>query len=142
MKIRILIVGLLIALAQIVSPLVLSSTVYAVDIVPQGTAGNEGPCDNPRATERPSFCSDVDNSSENPLYGPNGIITKGVQLFVILVGFTAVIVIIISGYKFMTAQGDANSIAAARRGVIYAVIGLGIAALAQTIVSFVLRKLS
>lgn len=56
------------------------------------------------------------------------------------VGLLAVIMIIISGAKFITASGDSGKIASARTGLMWAIIGLIIAALAQVIVQFVLAK--
>lgn len=58
------------------------------------------------------------------------------------VGLLAVIMIIISGAKFMTANGDSSKIASARTGLVWAIIGLIIAALAQVIVQFVLTKVT
>lgn len=58
----------------------------------------------------------------------------------LIAGVAAVIMIIVAGLKFITAQGDASSIASARSSVIYALVGLVIVALAQVIVHFVLGK--
>jgi nitrate/nitrite transporter NarK len=70
------------------------------------------------------------------------IIKNIINLLSIIVGIAAIIVIIVSGLRFITAGGDANSISSARNGVIYAVVGLIVAALAQVIVRFVLSKTS
>jgi FtsH-binding integral membrane protein len=47
--------------------------------------------------------------------------------------------LIFAGFRFITANGDANSISAARNMIIYAVIGLVIAVLAQFIVHSVVN---
>lgn len=55
-----------------------------------------------------------------------------------IVGLAAVIMIIISGLKYVTSNGDSNSISSAKSTLVYAIIGLIIVALAQVIVAFVL----
>lgn len=64
------------------------------------------------------------------------------NLLSIVVGFAALIMIVISGFRFITANGDSSGIASARSALIYALIGLIIAAMAQVIVRFVLGKLT
>jgi hypothetical protein len=49
----------------------------------------------------------------------------------------AVLIIVLAGYLFVTAQGDPEKVAKARNYVIYAMIGVVVALLAQGIVSFV-----
>lgn len=58
-----------------------------------------------------------------------------------IVGFVAVLMIIIGGLRFITAGGDSSAVAGARSTIIYAIIGLLIVAIAQVLVHFVLRKL-
>lgn len=55
-------------------------------------------------------------------------------------GIIAVIMIIIGGFKFLTAGGDSNSVSSARNTIIYAIVGLIVIAFAQVIVRFVLQK--
>jgi uncharacterized membrane protein YuzA (DUF378 family) len=56
----------------------------------------------------------------------------------LIVGMAAVIMIIVAGLKFVTANGDSSRVASARNTLIYALIGIAIAALAQVLVHFVL----
>ncbi len=101
-------------------------------------------CNNPNAVERPKICDDNQSGasdSDNPIVGPNGIVTKAVQILTIVMGIAAVIVIIISGIKFVTSGGNSENIDKAKKGLTYAVVGLLIAIFAQAIVSFVLHKL-
>jgi hypothetical protein len=63
-----------------------------------------------------------------------------INLLTIIIGIVAVILIIINGLRFITANGDSNSITSARNGVIYAIVGLIIVALAQLIVRFVISR--
>ena len=66
-------------------------------------------------------------------------VTISIMSFVI--GATGVIMIIIAGISMVTSGGDPQKVASARRSVLFALIGLTIAALAEVIVVFVLSKL-
>lgn len=52
----------------------------------------------------------------------------------------AVLMLVIAGLRFVTAQGDANEIAKGRKTIIYAVVGLVISLSAEAFVAFVLGK--
>lgn len=81
------------------------------------------------------------NPTKNPIYGPDGIITKVTQVLTVFVGVVAVFVLVLAGISMMTSGGEPNKIATARRMVLYACIGIVVAVLGQAIVSFVLTKL-
>jgi hypothetical protein len=72
----------------------------------------------------------------------NKIITQAINIFSIIVGIVAVIMIIVGGFKYITSGGDSGNISSAKNTIIYAVIGLVIVALAQFLVQFVLDKAS
>jgi hypothetical protein len=57
-----------------------------------------------------------------------------------IAGIAAVIMIIVAGLKYVTSGGDSSSIASAKTSLIYALIGIIVVALAQTIVRFVLGR--
>jgi hypothetical protein len=65
-------------------------------------------------------------------------IQDGISLVSVVVGIIAVIMIIIGGFRFVVSNGDSGKITTARNTIIYALIGLILAALAQVIVRFVL----
>lgn len=101
-------------------------------------------CNNPNARERPGFCDDIkDNqtATNNALVGSDGLLTKIVQAVVYIATIVSVIVIIIGGLRFAVSAGDAEKAATARQSIIYAVIGLVIAAAAQIVVTFILKRL-
>jgi hypothetical protein len=58
----------------------------------------------------------------------------------IAAGIIAVIMIIISGLKYITSQGDSSKAASGQSSIIYAIVGLVIVALAQVIVRFVITQ--
>jgi len=95
---------------------------------------------NPTSTVCKENQSSASNDA-NPLFGPKGIITKILGWLVRIVGIAAVIGIIVAGIMMTFAGGDANQAASARSTITFSLIGLGIAAMAQVMVSFVISKL-
>lgn len=80
------------------------------------------------------------NSCEGAAPNINGILRLGLNMFSAIVGFIAVIMIIIGGLKYVMSQGESNNINSAKNTILYAVIGLVVVAVAQIIVKFVLSK--
>ncbi|MDQ2973725.1 MAG: pilin [bacterium] len=70
----------------------------------------------------------------------NSTISFVINLFSIVVGVVAVIMIILGGFKYITSGGDSGNITGAKNTILYAIIGLVIVALAQFIVKFVLGQ--
>lgn len=93
------------------------------------------------AAAQSAVCQEAKNTTGNPLLGSDGIITRVTQLLVWVVGVVAVLIIIISGLRYITSAGDAAGVNNAKNGILYALIGLVVAVLAQVIVTFVLDKL-
>lgn len=86
-----------------------------------------------------SVCIDKNNTT-NPLIGTNGILIRAVQIITFVTGVASVIIIILSGFKYVTANGDSNSVNSAKNTLLYAVIGLIISMLSQGIVLFVINR--
>lgn len=63
-----------------------------------------------------------------------------VSILSFIVGLAAVIMIIIGGFKYITSSGDANNISSAKNTILYAIVGLVVAVLAQVLVRFVLNQ--
>lgn len=70
----------------------------------------------------------------------DNIVKNIVQLFAVIIGVAAVIMIMMGGFKYITSGGDAGKVASAKSTLLYAIIGLVVAFMAQAIVSFVLTK--
>jgi hypothetical protein len=68
------------------------------------------------------------------------LINTIIDLLSWVIGVIAVIMIIFGGFKFVTSAGDSGKVTSARSTIIYALIGLVVVALAQTIVKFVLGQ--
>ena len=119
--------------ALIAAPVAISanSQVFAVDVFPA--------C-NDKASST-DVCQNVKNhgtAGDNPIIG---VLKVAIEILSIVVGITAVIMIIVAGLSFMTANGDAQAMARARSSIIYALVGIVIVGVSQSIVAFVLNKL-
>lgn len=67
-------------------------------------------------------------------------ITLVTNILLFVIGAISVIVIIIGGIKFVTADGDSGKIKSARETILYAIVGIIIALLAYAIVNWVVRQ--
>lgn len=102
----------------------------AKDAACEGVRLTGGSCD----SDKP----DDPNSGKNKV---NKAVKTVIDIFSWIVGVTAVIMVIIGGFKYITSQGDSNNINSAKNTILYAVIGLVVVAMAQVIVKFVLSRL-
>lgn len=117
-----------IAALGLLVPVVAATTVSAQNIIEDGV--KTGSC-----LKVTGDC-DVSESPERI----NDLITTVINIFSIVVGVVAVIMIIIGGLKYITSSGDSNNVTSAKNTILYAIIGLVVVALAQFIVKFVLQK--
>lgn len=85
-------------------------------------------------------CTNPAGNEGNPETGLNKAIKLIVNLLTVIVGVVAVIVIIISGLRYITSGGDSSNITKARNSILYALIGLIIVAIAQLLVRFIITK--
>ncbi len=69
-----------------------------------------------------------------------GAVKMALNILSIVAGLVAVVMMIVGGFKYMTSQGESSQTASAKNTILYAVIGLVVAALAQIIVKFVLSR--
>jgi hypothetical protein len=94
------------------------------------------------ADGRPAICGDAEKAqSSDPAFGPQGVVTRGIRIFLTIVGITTIFVMIINGVRMITANGSSDSFNRARDGIIYASIGLVIVIAAQSIVSFIVKRI-
>lgn len=95
---------------------------------------------NPQALQQPiPGCGDAGlvgcgNAPGNPLVG--GIIYIA-NLLIDFAAGAAVLLIIWAGFQMLISEGDESKVSTARKGVLYAVLGLMLAGTAQLIVGFV-----
>lgn len=109
---------------------VLTPAVFAQDVLDPvcGGAGADAP-----------VCSQ--RTVNNPLLGPDGIITTTIQIIIMVTTIACVITIIASGFRYVISSGDPNSVNGAKNAILFAIIGLVIALVGQVLVSFVIRRL-
>lgn len=81
-----------------------------------------------------------DCASTTTTGGVGDIVKAAINIFSILVGIVAVIMIMVGGFKYITSNGDSGSVNSAKNTILYAIIGLVIVAAAQLIVQFVLTN--
>ena len=64
-----------------------------------------------------------------------GLIGRAVEILSFVVGFAAILMIVYGGLKYVTSGGDATKTKNAQSTIIYALVGLVVAVLAQVIVN-------
>lgn len=69
------------------------------------------------------------------------LISTVLNLLSMVVGVISVIMVVVGGIKYVLSGGDSNQTASAKNTIIFALVGLVIAAMSQVIVIFVLDKL-
>lgn len=72
--------------------------------------------------------------------GLTSIVGTVINILSVIIGIAAVIMIILAGFKYITSAGDASGVKSAKDTLTYAIVGLVLVALAQTIVRFVLTR--
>ncbi len=72
----------------------------------------------------------------------NNLFGSVVTILSIVTGVIAVLVIIYAGFKYMTSGGEAGRVSNAKSTLLYALVGLAVAALAGLMVHFVLYRTS
>ena len=70
----------------------------------------------------------------------DSVINTVVNILSLIVGIVAVIMVIYSGFKYVTSGGDSSKISSAKTTLIYALVGIAVAALARPLVQYVLTK--
>ena len=91
-----------------------------------------------------SGLSQLDSSNDcgNGDKGVQSLITAIVNILSIIIGIAAVIVLIVGGLKFITSGGDTNAVASAKNTIIYALVGIVVAILAQFLIHFVVNHVT
>lgn len=125
-KIKLLVVGLVV-MASASMAAVLSTPSYA------GAQAQQAACEAIGKTWNGSSCGDGEAKINNT-------IENIVRILSVVVGIIAVIMIIVGGFLYITSGGDSSKTKNARNTIVYALIGLVIAVLAQVIVGFVIDQ--
>jgi hypothetical protein len=136
-------VNLLIVLSIVVSVVLVTSSLAVVaqeaeqaPSIGQNTIQN-GLCGGSNLHLTSENCTQALGNPQNAL---NTLITRVVNLFSVIVGIVAVIMIIVGGFKYITSGGDSSNVSDAKNTILYAIVGLIIVALSQFLVRFVLSQ--
>lgn len=120
-------------------PAFATGSAYAATTV-SGAAGNSvasGLCEGLGTATGGSACSTTTGGTKSTI---ETLAKTVINIFSIIVGVAAVVMIIYGGFRYVTSGGASDKVGNAKNTLIYAIIGLIIVALAQTIVHFVLDQ--
>ncbi len=120
--------GLVPALASVAVADNISNQICSGSIAASGDGSSTG-------TAGDSSCSTSTNSGTTAI---KKLASQIVNIFSVIVGVAAVIMIIVGGFRYITSGGDSSNVSGAKNTLIYAIVGLVIVALAQFIVRYVL----
>lgn len=76
--------------------------------------------------------------SSNP---QTNVLGTGLSIVFGVVGALALLMITVSGLRYITSAGDPEKTARAKNGIVYSLVGLVVAITAEAIVAFVVNKL-
>mgnify|MGYP000241718990 CR=1 FL=1 len=79
--------------------------------------------------------------TDDPFTGDEGVLTKVTNIIALATAIVSVIVIVIAGLTITLSSGNSQSIQTARDAIIYAGVALAIAALARTIIIFIVGSI-
>jgi hypothetical protein len=122
----------LLAAALFAAPLLFAGSALAAEPDIQNSL-----CGGTSLSTKSTTCAESTTAANTTI---DGIIATVINLFSLVVGVVAVIMIIIGGLKYITSGGDSGNVTGAKNTILYAVIGLVVVALAQIIVRFVLNR--
>ena len=132
---------ILLAVLILITSLTLATQVMAFDSNPLDQA-----CSSSAKAQASATCKQATaQGTTDPIAGPGGIISKTADIIALVAGIAAVILIIISGFRFITAggiasgqrSGDPTGVKNARATLTAALIGLVVIVLSWAIVSYV-----
>lgn len=96
------------------------------------------PCSGDAASSGTAICG---NQDDQTLFGPGSAWNKILNTLIYVIGAASVLMIVIGGLRYTLSGGDSGAITSAKNTILYAVIGIIIAALAYPIVNFVLARI-
>ena len=124
----------------LLSPALVPATVSAVTTDPSADVIKDGLCEGTDLLILEGTTTQCDPATSDAESRVNEIIRTVINIFSLIVGVVAVIMIIVGGLKYITSSGDSGNVTSAKNTILYAIIGLVIVALAQIIVRFVLQR--
>ena len=74
-----------------------------------------------------------------PNPNPDSTIPTILNIVFSIAASVALLMVVINGFRYITAHGDPNSTASAKNGILYALVGLVVVMAAYSIVAFVVK---
>jgi len=127
---------LLITLGLGLTLAVSSGTAYAATLPTDPFDGI--PCTDKQVAK--STVCQTSNKGTDPLSTTGGVIHQVTQLVAIIAGSVAVIVIVVAGISYISANGDAEKIKKSKNAIIYSLVGLIVIIVGQALINFGIRK--
>ena len=128
--------ALLLSIALVYSP----PAFARVDVT--GELKTNDACDKATDSDGNDACHAVTSSSQGGALPPMVIVTRGINIALVVLGGVSALMIVYAGFRFTLAGGDPQAVKAARNTILYAVAGLVIALLAYGIVSWITDRIS
>ncbi len=110
----------------------LPAPAFAFDLFPVCSDGGAGAS---------AVCQGRSGGSTNPLTGSNGLLRGIAGIIALVTGVIAVVIVIIGGLRFVLAGGDPGKVKSARDTIVFAIVGLVVIVLADSIISLVISRL-
>lgn len=116
-------------------------TVLALTLLPAGILNGSASAACPSPTTSKGQVLDGAGKTGNcDDSGVPKLVSTVVEVLSIIVGAVAIIMIIYSGFKYITSGGDSAKVSSAKNTLIYALVGVIIVVLAQLLVRFVITQ--
>ncbi len=128
--------ALLLSIALVYSP----PAFARVDVT--GELKTNDACDKATDSDGNDACHAVTSSSQGGALTPMVIVTRGINIALVVLGGVSALMIVYAGFRFTLAGGDPQAVKAARNTILYAVAGLVIAILSYGIVSWITDRIS
>jgi vacuolar-type H+-ATPase subunit I/STV1 len=139
-------------MSKLLKPIVASVFVFVLSFVVAQVVAQPAYAQDVATDQQNALCGGASQLKINPTEGCNDTDISGsaeklnvlikniINIFSVVVGIVAVIMIIVGGFRYITSGGDSGNVTGAKNTILYAIVGLVIVALAQFIVKFVLNK--
>lgn len=101
-------------------------------------SGSDSLCET--AEQKQSTVCKERSKNGDPITGSGGLLIDIVNILSFVAGAAAVIVIIVSGIKFIISRGEPGNVTTARDTLINAVIGLAVILLGRALIIFVITR--
>jgi hypothetical protein len=112
----------------------LMAAVVAVDTAPALASAKDEICAGVGAASGGGGCTTTSGPTVN------SVINTVVNILSLVVGIIAVIMVVFAGFRYVTSGGDSGKVSSAKNTLIYAIVGIVVAAVARPLVQFILNK--